>query len=101
MDLGVTYLQISSIVFILSPVQGSMQAVINGSGNAKLSLIAGLLDGVVLRLGISFVLAYTMDMGIIGFFLGNNLARLAPAVIGLAYYLSGRWKSFKLISDKK
>lgn len=97
MELGVTYLRIATIVFIISPFQGTFSAVVTGSGNARLAMAAGLLDGVILRLGISYALAYAMNMGLIGFFYGNALARLGPLIIGLAYYISGRWKTYNLL----
>lgn len=95
--LGTAYLHTAIIIFAAAPVQGSVSAVVTGSGNARLSLISGLLDGVVLRLSLSFLLAYTFDLGVVGFFFGNALARLGPLVVGGIYYLSGRWKTFKLL----
>ncbi|MBQ6450412.1 MAG: MATE family efflux transporter [Solobacterium sp.] len=99
-DFGVTYLRIAVIIFICSPIQGSFMAVVTGSGNAKLSFLAGMLDGVLLRLGISFLFAYTLNMGVKGFFYGNALARLGPVSVGLAYYYSGKWKTAKLLGRK-
>lgn len=100
-DLGRTYLRIAAITFLLSAIQGSFQAVITGCGNVRLSFISGLLDGVILRLGISFFCAYVLEEGIVGFFYGNALARLAPAVIGITYYFSGRWKTRRLLTDER
>ena len=34
-------------------------------------------------------------MGIRGFWYGNALSGLVPFLIGTAYLLSGRWKTFK------
>ena len=100
LELGTTFLHIATIAFVLMPFQGSLLAVVTGSGNAKLSLIAGLLDGVILRLGISFLLAYACNMGIKGFFYGNTLCRIGPVIVGVCYYFSGRWKTFKLLKKK-
>lgn len=97
---GVTYLRINLIVFALAPIQGSFGSVVTGSGHTKLSFVTGVLDGVVLRLGISFLLAYTFDMGVIGFFYGNALARLGPVIVNSTYYFSGKWKTRKLLVDK-
>ena len=99
MDLGVTYMRINIVVFAISAFQGAYQAVVTGSGNAKLAMLSGLLDGVILRLGISFVLAYTLDMGVVGFFWGNALARFGPLTVGAWYYFSGGWKTFRLLKE--
>ena len=62
-----------------------------------LGFIGGLLDGVVLRLGFSFLFAWTFGMGVAGFYLGDVLARLAPIVIDMIYYHSGAWRKFELL----
>ncbi len=99
-ELGVTYMRICLISFISSPFHGSYSSVISGSGNSKLSFIASMLDGVVLRLGISFLLGYTFKMGVVGFFYGNTIAKLAPAIIGIFYFYSNRWTTRKLLGEK-
>lgn len=96
-EYGATYLRISLIVFALAPIQGSFGSVVTGSGFTKLNFLIGVLDGVVLRLGISFVLAYGFNMGVEGFFYGNALARLGPVIISSSYFFSGKWKDRKLI----
>lgn len=103
LEMGVTYLRYCVIIFIFTPIQGSLQSVLTGSGNVKLNLLAGLLDGVLLRLGFSFLFAYTLHMGVEGFFLGNGLARIGPILVSGIYYFSGRWKHFDLLRsiDKK
>ena len=99
-EFGVTYLKISIIVFVLAPIQGSYGAVVTGSGNVKLSFFIGMLDGVILRLGISFALAYGFNMGVVGFFYGNTLARLGPVLLGSLYFYSGKWKTRKLLTEQ-
>lgn len=100
-EFGVTYLQINLIVFAIAPLQGSFGSIVTGSGFANLSFASGILDGVILRLGISFLLAYGMDMGVVGFFYGNALARLGPTIVSSAYFFSGKWKTRKLLIDSK
>lgn len=99
-EMGVYYMYVCILTFAFSAIQGSYQAVITGTGNARLGFWAGLLDGVILRLGISFALAYLFDMGIYGFFWGNSLARLGPISVSLIYYYSGKWKTFRLLKEK-
>lgn len=100
MEMGITYMHICLIIFILGPIQGSYHAIITGVGNAKLNLISGILDGIVLRLGISYFLAYGQNMGVVGFFYGNALARLAPTAIGVIYFYSRKWETFRLLENR-
>ena len=99
-ELGVSYMHVTLSLMVFSPIQGSFMAVVTGSGNAKLSFLGGMLDGVVLRLGFSFLLAYGCGMGVLGFFIGNVLARLGPIGVSMTYYFSGRWKTYRLLERK-
>lgn len=99
-EFGVTYMRIAVIGFLLAPIMGSFQSVITGSGNSKLGFAIGMLDGVVLRLGISFLLANVFGLGVLGFFYGHALARLGPVVITTAYFYSGKWMTRKLLVDE-
>jgi Na+-driven multidrug efflux pump len=99
--LGVRYMRINIIAFVLSAVMGPFQAVVTGSGNAMLNFFSGVLDSVVLRIGISLTLAYVFDMGVIGFFYGNALARFAPFCINIWYFYSGRWTRRHLLDSVK
>ena len=99
-EFGVIYLRICVILYYLSAIQGCFQSVTTGCGNTKLNLISGILDGIVLRIGISFLLAYRFEMGVIGFFYGNALARIAPVIIHYLFFRSNKWREFKLL-DKQ
>ena len=70
-----------------------------GIGNAKLSLILALVDGVFLRIALSYLLGTVCGMGLFGFFLGYSLAPYGTAIPGLIYFISGKWESFKLLKD--
>jgi len=87
---GVIYMKISIITFILSSLHGPFGGVITGSGFAALNFLIGILDGVVLRIGISLFLADVAKIGVYGFFYGNALARLAPLLIAAGYFYSGK-----------
>lgn len=80
-------------------IRATCNALMNGIGFATLSLVAGLLDSVVARIGFSILLGYVLDMGILGFWYGSALAGYVPIVIALTYYLTGKWKTHKLITQ--
>ncbi len=67
-------------------------AIINGSGNSKLNLAVAIIDGIIGRIGIAYLLGWTLSMGPQGFWMGDALAGFVPLLIGGVYYLSGRWK---------
>lgn len=74
-------------------------AFIQGIGNARLSMVLALLDGVVLRIGLSWLFGIVLDMGFFGFVLGYGLAPYGCAVPGLIYFLCGTWKKRRVLAE--
>ncbi len=67
-------------------------SLINGSGNTKLNFAVAIIDGMISRVGIAYLLGFVMQMGCEGFWYGDALAGFMPFVIGMCYFLSGRWR---------
>ena len=74
-------------------------AFIQGIGNAKLSMILALLDGVVLRIGLSWLFGIFLKWGFFGFVLGYGLAAYGCAIPGMIYFLSGVWKKRRVLAE--
>ncbi len=70
-------------------------SLMNGSGNAKLNFAVAIIDGMISRIGISALLGFAFGMGCRGFWYGDALAGYMPMIIGLIFFLSGRWKKDK------
>ncbi len=70
-------------------------SLINGSGNTHLNLAVAIIDGVISRIGFSWVLGYALGMGCKGFWYGDSLAGFIPIVIGTIFFASGKWRSKK------
>ena len=71
-------------------------ALINGSGRAKLNLAVAIIDGVISRIGLAALLGFALKMDCFGFWMGDALAGFMPLMIGLAFYLSGKWRESPL-----
>ena len=82
----------------LAVMRGS-SAFIQGLGNAKLSMVLALLDGVVLRIGLSWLFGIVLNWGFFGFVLGYGLAPYGCAIPGMVYFLSGIWKKRKILAE--
>lgn len=65
---------------------------IQGIGNSRLTLLLALLDGFVLRIGLSYLLGVTFGLGLYGFFLGYGLAVYGTSIPSVFYVLSGVWR---------
>lgn len=92
LDMAMTYIPVAVLLYVGFAMRSPFFALINGSGNAKLNLIVGLLDGVICRVGLAMLMGLAMGMGIMGFWLGNAFAGYMPFLIGGVYFLTGKWK---------
>lgn len=82
----------------LAVMRGS-GAFIQGIGNAKFSMVLAILDGVALRIGLSWLFGMVFGWGFSGFVLGYALAPYGYAIPSLIYFLSGIWKKRRALSE--
>ena len=101
--LSLSFTFVSAIVwgFPAMVLMRGSNGLIRGIGNAKLSLAFGLLDAFVFRIGLSYLFGIVLGKGLFGFFLGYGIAAYGTGVPGFIYFLSGRWKRFRLLGTEK
>jgi putative MATE family efflux protein len=92
LSLAPGYVPIALLLFLASSLRATMNALINGSGNAKVNFATALLDGIILRIGLSLLFGVALNMQHLGFFLGDALAGFTPFWLGLIFYFTGAWK---------
>ncbi|MBR3932362.1 MAG: MATE family efflux transporter [Clostridia bacterium] len=83
----------------LAIMRGS-NAFIQGIGNAKLGMVLSILDGVALRIGLSYLFGIVLGWGFYGFVLGYGVAAYGCGIPGIIYFLSGIWNKRKTLSDE-
>lgn len=94
---AMSYIPVAVLSFASCTFRSPMFALINGSGNARLNLIVGIVDGVLARIGLSLLLGEVLGLGIFGYWYGSALAGYVPFFVGGIYYLSGKWRTRKYI----
>lgn len=99
-DEGVIYMRIMIMHFFMSAITGTFQAMVTGCGFVSLGFLIGILDGVVCRIGFSLLFVYVLNQGAYGYWWGTAFARTLPGLLCFAYFMSGKWKTRKLLSDK-
>lgn len=65
---------------------------LQGMGKSVMSLVFAIIDGFILRIGLSYLLGVVLDLGLFGLFLGYGLAAYGTAIPGMIYFISGVWK---------
>ena len=68
-------------------------------GSNAFIMVLALLDGVVLRIGLSWLFGIVLDWGFYGFVLGYGLAPYGCAVPGMIYFLSGVWQRRRVLAE--
>lgn len=88
--LAAPYLRIAIWAYLAFALMHPSLGLLNGVGATGLSLVIGILDGVVARIGLSLGLGTAFGMW--GYFWGYCLAGMVSVILCWAYYFSGRWK---------
>lgn len=92
MAVAMEYIPIAVLMFYGSAARAPMNAFLNGSGNYKINFVTAILDGIILRIGLSVLFGLTMRLGYHGFWLGDALAGFTPLWIGIVFYFKGNWR---------
>ena len=95
------YLPYLLVIYAASALRNSMYAFTTGCGNTKFNFCVAVMDGFVVRIGLSVLLGLGLGMGYHGFWAGSTAAGFVPFVLGVIFYLTGSWKrSSALLSTK-
>ncbi len=87
-----SYVPVAVVNFFGWALRGPAMALCNGMGFVSMNFILGILDGVVMRIGLSLLLGQVFGMGVQGFWMGGALAGSTFFVVMFPYLLSGKWK---------
>lgn len=99
-DMSKTFIAAILWMFPAFAIMRGSGAFIQGIGHGKLSMILAMLDGVLLRIGLSWLFGIVFKWGFYGFVLGYALAPYGYAVPSMIYFLSGKWKKRKTLAEE-
>ena len=87
------------IEYIAYGLRAPGNSVVQGTGAASLGFTACLIDGVIARIGLSYLFGNVLGMGVLGYWLGGALAGHTNYFISAPYYFSGAWKRRKSLVE--
>lgn len=87
-----TYAPVSMLCFLGAGLRSPAISFVNGIGATSMNYIMGIMDGVVVRIGLAFLMGSVLGMGITGYWYGSAIAGFTFFVVGAPYYWSGVWK---------
>lgn len=95
---GVTFLQILAVGMLIVAASSCFKSISTGTGAALLSLVLGILDGVC-RIAVCLLFYHVFHQGVQSYFWGAAFCMLVPGIISFIYFISGKWKKKKLLSE--
>lgn len=95
---GVYYLRICcGINSLIYAIMYTLDSFAIGVGAANIAMLNALLDAVIVRLPVSWLFAFALNMGFSGIYYGQALSPILPAIVGFLYFLSKSWERKTLI----
>lgn len=94
------YLPYLLVIYAASALRNSMYAFTTGCGNSKFNFCVAILDGFVVRIGLSVFLGLGFGLGYHGFWAGSTAAGFVPFLLGIFFYLFARWRNGTALSSK-
>lgn len=94
-DMSATFIKAILWMFPAFAIMRGSGAFIQGIGNAKMCMILAMLDGVVLRIGLSWLFGSLLGLGFYGYVLGYGLAPYGYAIPSMLYFLFAKWHTKK------
>ena len=98
---GVYYLRVCcGVNSLIYAAMYTLDSFAIGVGAANIAMLNALLDAVIVRLPVSWLLAFTLNMGFPGIFYGQALSPILPAIVGFLYFQNKGWERKTLIQKK-
>lgn len=97
---GILYLRMCcGINSLIYAVMYTFDSFAIGIGSANIAMANAFLDAVVVRLSVSWVLAFVIHIGFTGVYIGQAVSPILPAVVGLLYFKRDAWQKKKLLQN--
>jgi Na+-driven multidrug efflux pump len=97
-EYGVIFLRIMAVGCMVVSFSGCFKSIAIGTGAAGLCFIIGVLDGIC-RVLVCLFFYSVLAQGAQSYFWGAALCQLIPGLACFAYFISGKWKTRKLLSE--
>jgi putative MATE family efflux protein len=96
LNMAPKYCRIMVLWLLAACTMNAPYAVVKGIGFASYDMFVGIMDGVVARIGLAMLLGHIA--GLYGYWTGNAIAGFVTTFLMGGYYLTGKWKTRKVIT---
>ncbi|MBO6159317.1 MAG: MATE family efflux transporter [Firmicutes bacterium] len=95
LEMSRLYAPVAAITFMGFAVRSPSLGLINGLGHSRMNFTMGVVEGFILRIGLTYLMGVVLGWGIQGFWYGSAIASYGYGLVVFPYFLSGRWKRRK------
>ena len=93
LELSYRYAPVLAIAFMGYAVRSPSLGLINGLGHSRMNFMMGIVEGFILRIGLTYLLGVVLGLGVNGFWYGSVIASYGYGLVVFPYFLSGKWKN--------
>ena len=94
---GTNYIHSFSFDYLIVPFVFCFNGLFIGAGHTTFSLINNCISAIFARIPASYVFGMVLDMGLFGVGIGAPVASLVSLIMGLIFFISGKWKKMTII----
>ncbi len=91
-EMGTSYMRISSYYYVLLSLVFSISGLANGSGHNTFVLFNSLLSSFILRLPLAYLFSHVLGYGLDGIAMGISVAPVGSIIAAVIFYRLGVWK---------
>jgi len=59
----------------------------------------GITEGIIMRIGLTYLMGIVLNLGVAGFWYGSVIASYGYGVVVFPYFFSGAWKKRKSVAE--
>ena len=94
---GMEVIPVIILLFFGAASRSPASGFINGIGFAGMNFVMGIMDGIVVRIGLAVLFGRLLNLGVHGYWYGNAIAGYMFFIVIFPYFLSGMWKKRKTV----
>ncbi len=97
---GMEYMRTFTFDYLVAPISFCINGLITGAGHTAFASVNGILSALGFRIPFALLFGMVLPLGLTGIGLAAPIASGGAVLIGLIFYLSGRWKNSTVVKGK-
>lgn len=92
LEIGRMYIKFCTVAYIANSITFIINNLATGSGNSIFALLTAFTSVVLARIPLIYLFETILGYGLNGIFIATGLGQFAGMIVGIGFYLSGKWR---------